>query len=171
MGILSKTAPWDDNTYGNNRKTLRVLIECEKGSNNKYEYDDVLDRMVVVRELHPKYRYIFNCGSIPQTLAEDGDSLDAIVVGEEPIRSGTIINVIPIAVIRTIDKGQVDDKIVCTPFYRAHGTLNIKRIVKYLRKYKYPDSDSSEVIGVEDWQAAVETINEAIERFKEAGKL
>lgn len=165
MGIFLTIEPWDTNTYGSNIKTLRVLVECEKGSANKYEYDDKLDRMVIVRELHPKHKYIYNYGCIPRTLAGDGDNLDAIVIGKEIIRSGTLVNVFPIAVVRTIDRGEQDDKIICSPYYTKHGKVNVRKIVKYLRNYKYPDNDTTQVTEVEDAEAAVRTIEKSIKRF------
>ena len=148
MGLLSNTETWDEDTYGNNIKTLRVLVECEKGSTNKYEYDDTLDRMVIVRTLNKKYKYIYNYGSIPQTLAGDGDWLDAILVSTEPIRSGTLVNAKPIATIKMIDNKEEDDKVICVPFYEEHGTISIKDIIKYLRSYKYPYNEGTEILTI-----------------------
>ena len=165
MGILSTVEPWDVSTYGSNIKTLRVLVECEKGSANKYEYDDKLDIMVIVRELNPKYKYIYNYGCIPRTLAGDGDNLDAIIIGSTLIRSGTVINALPIAIVRTIDEGQEDDKIICVPYYTKHGKINIKKIMKYLKNYKYPNNDKTQIKGIEGVEAAVVAIEKSIKMF------
>ena len=166
MGILTSVNPWDDNTYGNGVKTLRVLVECEKGSYHKYEYDDKLDKMVIVRDLDPKYRYIYNYGCIPQTLAGDEDCLDAIVLSEETIRSGTLINVRPIMVIRMIDNGQQDDKIICVPYYVGQGSVDLKKLVAYLQNYKYPRNEGTEIVGIGETAEALEIINAAIKRFR-----
>lgn len=139
VDLLSLAAPVDEFTYGNGVKTLRVLIECEKGSTHKYEYDSSLGAMVIVRDLHSRYPYPYNYGSIPQTLAADGDSLDAIVLSSEAIRSGTVVNCYPVGVIRMTDRGQQDDKLICVPYYATCGKVNLRKIVRYLRKYKFPE--------------------------------
>lgn len=167
MGLLRSLLPWDDNTYGNGVKTLRVLIECEKGSVHKYEYVDSLGMMVIVRDLDKKYAYIYNYGSIPQTLAGDGDSLDAIVVSDEPIRSGTVINCRPLAIVRMIDNGQQDDKVVCAPFYIEHGDIDMKKILNYLQNYKYPKQAGTVLKGVDDAAAAVEEVEKTHRAFME----
>lgn len=170
MGLLSNTAPWDLDTYGNNKKTLRVLIECEKGSVHKYEYDDKLDKMVIVRDLNPKYKYIYNYGCIPQTLAEDGDNLDAIVISDEPIKSGTIINVLPIMIVNMKDNGDRDDKVVCVPYY-GHGHISVRKLINYLRNYKYPHNEGTEIIDIGDKEKALQEISESMNRFSKGRKI
>ncbi|MCM1322815.1 MAG: inorganic diphosphatase [Acetobacter sp.] len=165
MGYLRSLLPWDDDTYGNKVRTLRVLVECEKGSTHKYEWDDAINAPVIVRDLHKKYAYPYNYGSIPQTLAEDGDSLDAIVISDETIRSGTIINCRPIAIVRMIDNGEKDDKVICAPFYMEHGDVDMKKILHYLQNYKYPKQEGTEVKDVEGADAAVAAIEDAHRAF------
>jgi|BioPla2DNA2_1021312.scaffolds.fasta_scaffold123334_2 inorganic pyrophosphatase len=167
MGILTNTQPWDLDTYGNNVKTLRVLIECPKGTTHKYEYDDKLQRMVIVRDLHPRYKYIYNYGCVPGTLAKDHDQLDAIVLSKEPIKSGAVVNTIPVAIVRTIDNGEQDDKLICVPYYEKTGSIKLKKIIKYLRNYKYPHNDTTEILNVDGAEQALEVIEEAINNFKE----
>lgn len=165
MGKLSNLSPWDETTYGNKVKTLRVLVECEKDSTCKYEYDDANDMMVVVRQLYKKYSYPYSYGSVPQTLAEDGDSLDAIVVSDEPIRSGTVINCLPLAIVRMIDNGEGDDKLICTPFYVNHGEIDVHKIINYLSNYKYPYQDGTEIVSIGGVDAAINAIDIAHKRF------
>lgn len=165
MGLLTTTKPWDDSTYGNNIRTLRVLVECEKGSTHKYEYDDDLGCMTIVRDLNKKYKYIYNYGCVPRTLAGDGDNLDAIVISDEPIRSGTVINTFPLLIMRMIDNGEQDDKLVCVPFYSPHGELDIKKISNYLSHYKYPNQSGTRLIGLGDSEEAQEAIEEAIRAY------
>ena len=158
MGKLTDLAPWDEQTYGNGVKTLRVLVECEKGSTCKYEYDDDNDSMVVVRQLDKHFPYPYSYGTVPQTLADDGDSLDAIVISDQTIRSGTVLNCRPLAIVRMIDNGKQDDKLICTPFYIAHGKIDVHKIVKYLSKYKYPYQDGTEIVSIEGVEAALSAI-------------
>ena len=167
MGVLRIASTWDKSTYGNKVETLRVLIECEKGSVHKMEYDETLGTMAIVRDLHKKYPYPYNYGSIPQTLAPDGDSLDAIVMSDAPSRAGSIVNCRPIAVVRMTDNGAGDDKVICAPFYLKHGQVNMKKILKYLQNYKYPYQKGTVLNGVEGAEAAIETINKAHRAYME----
>lgn len=161
MGKLSSLSTWDEGTYGNCIKTLRVVIECEKGSTCKYEYDDDNDIMVVVRQLDKYYPYPYSYGAVPQTLAGDGDSLDAIVISDQTIRSGTVLNCRPLAIVRMVDNGEQDDKLICTPFYIAHGKIDVHKIINYLTTYKYPFQEGTRVRAIEGVEAAVAAIEEA----------
>ena len=169
MGLLRDLYPWDDNTYGNNVKTLRVLIECKQGSAHKYEWDDKINAPVIVRDLASKFKYPYSYGTVPQTLAGDGDSLDAIVVTDEPVEPGTILNCKVLGIIRMIDNGEQDDKLLCVPFYVKHGTVNLKKIVRYLKNYKYPNQAGTELLGMEDEAAAIKAVNDAHTAFMQGG--
>ena len=62
---------------------IEVCIEISKNSSVKYEYDKVRNALVCDRVLHTPFKYIFNYGFIPNTLSEDGDPIDAVVVMED----------------------------------------------------------------------------------------
>lgn len=166
MGLIRDISPWDKATYGNKQITLRVLVECEMGSTNKYEYDDENDMMVIVRRLHNDYPYPFSYGSIPQTLAEDGDPLDAILFCSEVIRSKTVVNAIPVGIIKTIDAGEQDDKILCVPFYERDIKIDLKKVVHYIQNYKYPEQSKTVFTGIGTADDAIEAIKECHRRFK-----
>ena len=168
MNIVDTLTPWDDSTYGNQLKTLRVLIECEKGSVHKYEYNPETESMAIVRDLNKKYPYPFDYGCIPQTLAEDGDALDAIVVIDKTAHEGTLLNCRVIGVFRMIDNGEVDDKILCVPFYVQHGSIPLKKITKFLEEYKYPYQKGTRLLGFEGKDTAIEAISTAHKRWEES---
>lgn len=170
MGLLSSLYPWDYDTYGNSVKTLRVLVECEKGSVHKYEYDDSTSTMVIVRDLDKRFPYKYNYGAIPQTLADDGDSLDAIVISDEPIRSGTVVNCYPLAIVRMEDNDKHDDKIICVPFYITSGEINLHKIINYLQNYKYPNQDGTILTGIGGVEEAIQEIERAHNTFMEGTK-
>ncbi len=99
---------------------LRCLIEIPKGSRNKYEYDERLGGIKLDRFLFSSVVFPADYGFIPDTLAEDGDALDAMVLVGEPTFPGCVIEVRAIAVLRmTDDRGQ-DDKIICVPYEDPH---------------------------------------------------
>lgn len=117
---------------------INVVVEIPKGDRLKYEYSENGEYLTVVRELHPRYRYPFNYGFIPQTLAGDKDPLDAIVIHKESFAPGTILRCKVIGVITTIDQGEEDDKILCVPVFSKPTRINIKKVFNYLNHYKYP---------------------------------
>lgn len=168
MNIIDSITPWDESTYGNEVKTLRVLVECEKGSVHKYEYDPETESMVIVRDLDKKYPYPFDYGCIPQTLAEDGDALDAIVVIDKTAHEGTLLNCKVIGIFRMTDNGEADDKILCVPFYVQHGSIPLKKITKFLEEYKYPYQEGTILLGFEGREAALEAISASHKHWLEA---
>ncbi|HVS28805.1 MAG TPA: inorganic diphosphatase [Solirubrobacteraceae bacterium] len=96
-------------------ENLHCLVEIPKGSRNKYEWDPELQQIKLDRFLFSSVVYPTDYGFIPQTLAQDGDPLDAMVVVSEPTFPGCMIPVKAIALFRmTDDKGQ-DDKVLCVP--------------------------------------------------------
>ena len=86
---------------------FNVVIEIPKGSPSKWEYDEATDKMVSHFEFENGFTFICNYGFIPQTKATDGDTLDAIVLGDEPVASGTVLRCRPIGIIKQIDKHQI----------------------------------------------------------------
>ena len=95
--------------------TAIVRIEIPKGSRNKYEYDRELDAIKLDRFLFSSMVYPTDYGYFPETHAEDGDALDAMVCVSEPTFPGCIIEVKPIALFKMKDDQGIDDKILCVP--------------------------------------------------------
>ena len=96
-------------------EAFNVIIEIPKGSVNKYEYDEKLDAIKLDFVFTEGFSWIHNYGFIPQTLAEDGDQLDAFVITSAPIAVGTIVESRPIGILKMIDRGEQDDKILAVP--------------------------------------------------------
>ena len=94
---------------------LHVLVEIPKGSRNKYEYDPDLGALRFDRFLFSSVVYPLDYGMIPETLAADGDPLDAMVAVSEPTFPGCVIPVKPIALFKMQDEKGIDDKIICVP--------------------------------------------------------
>ena len=95
--------------------TVIVRVEIPKGSRNKYEYDEELDAIKLDRFLFSSMVYPTDYGYFPETLAEDGDPLDAMVCVSEPTFPGCVIEVKPIALFKMEDDKGIDDKILCVP--------------------------------------------------------
>ena len=94
---------------------LMAVIEIPAGSFTKYEMDTVTGHLVVHRFQSMPIVYPANYGSIPGTIGGDGEALDVLVLTREPIYPGALIRVRPIGVLKMIDGGVRDDKIIAVP--------------------------------------------------------
>jgi inorganic pyrophosphatase len=92
-----------------------VLIEIPKGQRNKYEVDHASGRMRLDRMLFTSTRYPHDYGFIENTLGEDGDPLDALVILEEPTFPGCLIKCRALGMFRMTDEAGGDDKVLCVP--------------------------------------------------------
>jgi len=89
-----------------------IVIECPKGSRNKYEIDHVTGRVMLDRVLYTPMAYPTDYGFFENTLADDGDPLDVLVLGEYPLFPGIGMNVRPVAVFKMTDDGGGDAKVI-----------------------------------------------------------
>lgn len=144
---------------------VRVLIECQKGSVHKYEYDP-RGVLTVVRDLDKRFKYPFDYGCVPNTLAGDNDALDAIVISEESYVPTTILNCRVVGLIKMIDNGEEDNKLVCVPYYSNIRKIKLKKILKYLNSYKHPYQNGTEITGIFNSEEAWKEINTCVERQK-----
>ena len=96
-------------------EVIEIVIEIPKGSRNKYEYDH--DRHVIRldRRLFSATVYPADYGFVPDTLAEDGDPLDALVLLEDPTFPGCLVRARPVGVIWMEDEKGRDAKLICIP--------------------------------------------------------
>ena len=100
-----------------------VIIEIPKGSRNKYEYDQELGRIRLDRMLFTSTGYPGDYGFVPDTLAEDGDPIDVVVLLDEPTFPGCLIQARVIAVYWMSDEEGPDAKLLCVPAHdprKAH---------------------------------------------------
>ncbi|TRM86339.1 inorganic pyrophosphatase, partial [Sulfolobus sp. E3] len=91
---------------------INVLIEIPMNSNIKYEYDEEEEVIKVDRVLYTSMVYPFNYGFIPDTLEEDGDPLDVLVLGNYSLLPGTVIEARPVGIVYMKDEEGEDAKIV-----------------------------------------------------------
>jgi inorganic pyrophosphatase len=92
-----------------------VLVEIPKGSRNKYEVDHETGRMRLDRFLFTSTMYPADYGYIEDTLGQDGDPLDALVLLQEPTFPGCLIRCRAIGMFRMTDEKGGDDKVLCVP--------------------------------------------------------
>src|SRR5438045_8834882 len=105
--------PWHDVELGDHvERHFRAIVEIPKGSKVKYELDKRTGLLRVDRVLHSSVHYPANYGFIPQTYAEDGDPLDVLVLGQEMVFPLCIMKARAIGLMRMVDQGEPDDKVV-----------------------------------------------------------
>lgn len=105
---------WHDIKAGS-ADSMTTIIEINKGSKNKYEVDKETGMIALDRVLHTAQDYPFDYGFVPQTLWEDGDPLDVVVLTTYPLFPGVLLQVRPVAVLTMIDAGESDAKIIAVP--------------------------------------------------------
>ena len=108
---------------------VNLVVEIPAGSRNKYEYCSEAGIMALDRVLHSSVRYPFDYGFIPNTLADDGAPLDAMVIMDEPTFAGCLIKARPIGVLDMNDCGHYDGKLLCVPIANSRQE-NIRSINK-----------------------------------------
>jgi inorganic pyrophosphatase len=160
-------------------ENFHCLVEIPKGSRNKYEWDEELQAIKLDRFLFASVVYPTDYGFIPQTLGEDGDPLDAMVVVTEPTFPGCMIPVKVIALFRMRDDKGVDDKVVCVPQHdpnwrhveRLEDLSETLRdeISHFFSIYKQPEGIAVKVDGWFPRDQAIEIIEAAKDRYREAG--
>ena len=104
-----------DVSYGEDApQVVNVVIEIQKGNVNKYELDKKTGRIFLDRvNGTASLGYPADYGYIPDTLCEDGDPLDALLIIDESVPHGVVVRCRPIGVLYMIDDGEGDEKLVC----------------------------------------------------------
>jgi len=133
----------DDHLIG---KAFPVVIEVPMGSKNKYELDKETGLLRLDRVLYSAVYYPANYGFIPRTYCEDGDPLDVLVLGQEPVTPLTLMEARAIGVMRMRDEKGLDDKIIAVSVkdpafneYTDHGQLPshlLREIKRFFEDYK-----------------------------------
>lgn len=159
---------------------INVVVEIPTGSNHKIEWDRehacfMLDRVEPIAFAKP-----CNYGFIPQTIDEDGDELDALIITDQPLTTGIWLKARILGVMKFVDDGEVDDKIICVPAddrnngdqYKTLEDLPkrlIEQITFHFNHYKdLKKPGTTEVKEFADVKTAKKVIATSIERYIEA---
>jgi len=155
---------------------INVLIEIPGGSKNKYEFDKDLNAFALDRVLFASVKYPFDYGFVPNTLADDGDPLDGMVMMDEPTFPGCVIAARPIGMLLMIDGGDRDEKILCVPAedprYNEVKSLKdvsphrLEEIAEFFRTYKNLEKKVTEIQGWKDVDAVTPLVDECIKAYK-----
>lgn len=156
---------------------INVVVEIPERSRNKYEYDKSLDIFRLDRALHSPIHYPGDYGFVPQTLALDDDPLDVLILVIEPTFPGCLVVARPIGLLKMLDEGKVDDKVLAVPVgepafdqiknYTEMFPHTIRKISHFFDTYKMLEGKQTKILGWEDAQAARDVIIESAKRFKD----
>ena len=172
--IKLKRTEEDDDEYN-----IDVFIEISKNSHIKYEYDKEKKALVCDRILHTPLKYQFNYGFIPNTLSEDGDPIDVVVIMEDELVPGCYINCKLLGFLETKDDNGVDPKLIMCPskkidpsYISYTNIFDINLLTRNKIKYfftHYKDLENKKVqIGKFKYKHEAITIyEESIKRFNE----
>jgi inorganic pyrophosphatase len=173
----------DSVEVGDPSKAINIVVEIPKGSSIKYEFDTATGLLFVDRKLYTAMNYPFNYGFIPKTLEMDGDPVDALILGEDPVVPLSIVKSRPIGVLLTEDEEGQDSKVIATPVSKIDPTFSkiddIKDLPEYIENQithffeHYKELEEGKFVKVKGWegkQGAVKKITESIQRFKGMSK-
>jgi len=157
-------------------KAFPVVIEVPMGSKNKYELDKETGLLRLDRVLYSAVHYPANYGFIPRTYCEDGDPLDALVLGQEPVTPLTMMEARAIGVMRMRDEKGLDDKIIAVSVkdpafadYTDHAQLPthlLREIRRFFEDYK--TLENKQVV-VEDFMGpsdAIRIVQDALSMYR-----
>lgn len=157
-------------------ETVSVMVEVPKGSRNKYEYDKIRRRITLDRMLFSSVHYPCDYGFVEDSLALDGDALDALVLLWEPTFPGCIIESKPLGMFIMSDEKGPDEKILCVPV--ADPLWNhivelsevpphlLKEIEHFFSIYKKLEHKDVEVDGWRGIDETLQTIEESKDRYR-----
>lgn len=158
------------------RDVLTVVVEIPKGCRNKYEYDPRANVIRFDRMLFSAVHYPSDYGFVPETLARDGDPLDALVLVWEPTFPGCYIDTKPVGLFKMRDEKGPDEKVLCVPIkdplWNYIKDLKdvpphiLREIGHFFRVYKDLEKKKTGVEGWADRQAALKIIEDSRARYR-----
>jgi inorganic pyrophosphatase len=164
---------------GNPQEAINVVIEIPQGSNIKYELDKESGAIFLDRILYGSQFYPANYGFVPNTLADDGDPIDVLVLSSESVVPGCVIKSRVIGVLIMEDESGKDEKIIAVPTLKLDPEMakineledlpeiKLNQIKHFFETYKdLEPSKWVKVTGFEGKEKAVELINKAINNYK-----
>lgn len=169
---------WRDLAPGNHPpEVVTAVVEIPSGSRNKYELDKESGLIRLDRVLYSAVHYPGDYGFIPRTLAEDNDPCDVLVLLNEPTFPGCQIDARPIGVLKMLDRGDPDDKVLAVPsndpFYGEYFDIAdipqhyLKEVEHFFRIYKDLEGKRVQTVGWGKSDVAMQVITESISRYAE----
>lgn len=156
---------------------MNVIIEIPRGTKNKYEIDKETGLIKLDRVGHTAQAYPFDYGFVPQTLWDDGDALDVVLLTSEPLFPGLLVQARPVAVLHMIDGGEADEKVIAVPvgdprFAQVTDLASVnphtlKEISHFFATYKQVQGKKVEVGEYEDAPVAKQAFERGVKLYLE----
>jgi inorganic pyrophosphatase len=157
-----------------------VVIEIPKGQRNKYEVDHETGRVKLDRYLYTSMAYPTDYGFIENTLGEDGDPLDVLLLLPESVYPGVLVEARPVGMFKMVDEAGGDDKVLCVPAgdYRWEHIQDIGDVPSYeldvIKHFfsQYKALEPGKYVKAADWVGRDEAeaeVERSFARFKEGG--
>lgn len=170
--------PWHGAEYGKNApSTVNALIEIPQGSRTKYEIDKTTGLLKLDRVIYSSFHYPVNYGFIPQTLGEDNDPLDILVLCSQSIQALCLVEATVIGNMQMIDSGEKDDKIIAVaskdPSVNHISTIEempqhfINELRNYFEQYKVLENKQVQIEEFQNKEIAYKIIEEAIDLYRQ----
>jgi inorganic pyrophosphatase len=170
--------PWHDVELGEAiEQNFRCVIEIPKGSKVKYELDKKTGLLWLDRVLHSAVHYPANYGFLPRTYCDDGDPLDVLVLGQEPVVPLCILRARAIGVLTMSDEKGGDDKVIAVhvddpeyAHYQEAAELpphRLKEIQRFFLDYKVLEGTSVDVEDIRGRSSAEQVIRDAVRLYKD----
>ncbi len=158
------------------RVLFDVTVEIPKGEKNKYEVDHKTGRIRLDRTLFTSTQYPYDYGFIEGTLGQDGDPLDAMVIGTEPTFPGCLIQCYAVAMFRMKDEMGGDDKVLCIPTAdtRRQNLRDLKDVPEHMLLEiehffsVYKDLEPGKSVEGATWAGVAEAVAEVKDSFERA---
>lgn len=157
---------------------MNVVIEIPRGTKNKYEIDKETGLIKLDRVNHTAQAYPFDYGFVPQTLWDDGDALDVVMLTSEPLFPGLLLEARPVGIMHMIDGGEADEKVIAVPagdprFKDIKDITDVnkhtlKEISHFFATYKQLQNKVVEVGDFEDAAAAQSAFERAVKLYQDA---
>lgn len=159
------------------KENINVIVETPKGSKNKYEIDKETGLIALDRAMHTAQDFPFEYGFVPQTLWDDGDALDVVILSTYPHAPGILVHVRPIALMDMTDSGDPDSKIIAVPvkdprFDHVRDLVDInqhtlKEIEHFFSTYKKIQNKEVTVHGFKGKAEAEAAFERAKQKYRE----
>lgn len=154
-----------------------AVVEISKGSKKKYELDKETGFIILDRILHTSTHYPANYGFIPRTYGDDKDPLDVLILCSEAIEPLSLVRCYPVGVMRMIDNGMNDEKIIAIPFndpsYNSYSSIDelpahiFNEMKHFFNVYKELENKQTAVKEFGGPQEAIEVIRYSIKNYEE----
>ncbi|GAB3005371.1 inorganic diphosphatase [Niabella terrae] len=173
--------PWHGVGYGPNApEIVNTIIEIPEGSRAKYEIDKQTGLLKLDRVIYSSFHYPVNYGFIPQSLGQDQDPLDILVLCSQTIRSFCLVRAKVIGNMQMIDSGERDDKIIAVaqddPSVNHYDNVDqlpqhfLLEMRNFFEQYKVLEDKKVEIDAFQDKETALSIVTEAIDFYRETFK-